>query len=159
MGWATMRTTQTVWLTFSLKEGATLDLTGKESRELNDSILEIVEQSLDGGDVTDSELDDGFEDNEHLTDEYEYSFDCRFCIAVGGHYDYDPGSKYDRYGDPGDPPSEEWDPEEGWIDSVDKSRVISDLVALDKLGPLIDKESISIILRDYDEDGELNVND
>lgn len=159
MGWATMRTTQDVYLSFGLKEGAELKLTGKESREFNDYIAEAVSQNTVEGDIRDYSVEEGFSDSEHLTDGFDYDFTIRFDIDICGKYDYYPGSMYGRNGDPGDPPDESWEPDGGWIENLDKSKIISDILAIDKLGPLIEKDSIHISLRDYDPEGALDIDD
>lgn len=155
--WASMRTTQDVYLSFGFKEGTDITLTSKESENLNDIISDIISENVSGNslDIYDSKMCDGFTGDEHITDEYEYEFDFEAHIRVFGSYYYDPGCKYMSNGDPGYPPESDWDPKEGWIEEINKKAVIDQLSKLDKIGSLIDKSTIYISINDYNEDGEI----
>lgn len=161
---AYVKATQDIYIRFSLKEHSEVVLSANDATNLNNQIADCAECGIvsDYADIDEVYLnDDGFkEEGERLTDEYEYEFSIQASLYIHGSYTFYPGKMYLPNGDPGYPDECDWEPEYGWIETLDKAKIINQLLTLPKIGSLIDEDSISISLDDEtNEIGDIQTDD
>lgn len=150
-----MNTIQDIYLSFFLKEGKTINLSAEEADTLNENITNIIDENITGNENPIYIEEGGFNINGCTISDDEVEFNFRADVTIYGKTYYSPGRMYMPNGDPGYPDECEWEPLDGWIESIDKEAIVTKLLNLPKLGELIDKSTIKLELYDFDDDGEL----
>jgi len=150
-----MDTTQDIYLSFFLKDNSSLTLSANEAINLNEDIETIINENAKGNENPIYLEEGGFDVNGCTISDTEIEFTFSTEIIVYGKTYYSPGRMYMPNGDPGYPEEHEWEPLNGWIESIDKEAIIVELLNLPKLGELIDESTIRLKLYDFDDDCEL----
>lgn len=129
-----------------------LKLTGSEASKINDKIIELINEcaigeNLDIEGARSLEYEDGcFEEKQEtiFNESTDIHIELLFYAHVYGTYTYDPGCMYLSNGDPGNPPYEEYIPEEGYITDINMTKFITGMKSLPVIGQYIEEDSIYI---------------
>ena len=143
---AVMHDSQYIYLNFEFKDGCEITPTEEQAKYLNHNITQIVyENTIDGEfDDDDIELDEtSFNAGETTNWEWELEFVFMAYVDIHGSYDSIDG----------------FDPEEGDISKFNVAGIAEALSKLEYIGPMIDKDSISISASEPDYDGDVDVPD
>lgn len=152
-GNARMYTTQRGYLYFEVNH----PVFDCDTDKLEEEIIEVISEAT-GLDYDNIEIEEGIDEN-ILEEGYENYISFILTITVYGSYYYDPGCYYMSNGDPGYPTEFEFTPEEGWIEDVDKAKLIKRLKQIPKLGEALNEDSIYVKLDDFDDDREVEMDD
>lgn len=141
--WASARANQRVRINVTLTTDMTFSVS--EAAEINDRIVEIAfDRSKASNDFEAEGLDYGIsDDGGTIKAGEEIEFIVIMNVTVSGKYHYTPATMHDWRGDPGSPAEEDFEPSEGYIESIDAAAVLSDLKKIEKIGDVIDESEFS----------------
>lgn len=151
---------QSVELVLKCKFNEDVDFSTKDSEKINDSIINALNDCLEGEFDSGYEPQDDYEYEGGLYEDESYEQDEKADIEFWVNYNdlrivtygtYDPGCMYMSNGDPGYPPEFNEDSCQGYIERVNRKVLEEKLKALPEIGKYI--EDIAVKVDDYDSYG------
>ena len=145
-------------LTLHFKDNVHLKVPSDLDNKIEEILIDAMTKSLTGKyDLNEIYFDDLPLFEGKIDSDLIYDLDFTVETTIYGSFDYDPGVHTYSNGDPGYPPSMDWEPDYGWVEGVDRNILIGILGKIKNFGDKLDLDKITVTIGDPEESSDLEI--